>query len=282
MFDRPLRSVLPTVFLALAPTLLPTLAPAQSAAQIDQVYQALALDEMVEIMREEGLEYGDQIAADLFSGRATAEWTDRVEAIYDAEDMADDLRQGLAEQLQGVDVAPMIGFFESEPGRSFVKLEASARRALLDEAVEQAAQETAAAAMADRTPRFELVERFVETNQLIDTNVVGAMNANYAFYLGLMDGGAMGGDLSTDEILSNVWSQEAEIRQTTTEWIYGFLTMAYQPASDADLETYLAFSDSDAGTALNRAVFAAFDAVFVEISRDLGRAAAKQMTGEEI
>ena len=44
----------------------------------------------------------------------------------------------------------------------------------------------------------------------------------------------------------------------------------------------IAFSESDPGRALNRALFAAFDARFVEISRALGLAAARYMTTSEL
>ena len=70
---------------------------------------------------------------------------------------------------------------------------------------------------------------FIETNNLIETNVAGALNTNYAFYMGLMDGQAFGGALTEEQVLSDVWSQEAEIRSNTTEWLYAFLWMAYQP-----------------------------------------------------
>ena len=63
-----------------------------------------------------------------------------------------------------------------------VSLEVSARRALLDEAVDVASKEAAVAAKKANTERFQLVDTFVQTNDLIETNVVGAMNSNVAFY----------------------------------------------------------------------------------------------------
>jgi hypothetical protein len=52
--------------------------------------------------------------------------------------------------------------------------------------------------------------------------------------------------------------------------------------SDGDLEAYIAFSETDAGQALNAALFEAFDVVFTEASRALGEAVARHLTAEEI
>ena len=170
----------------------------------------------------------------------------------------------------------------AEPGESFVRLEASARRALLDDEVEQAANEAAAVAMVDQTDRFQQIERFVETNGIVESNVVGAMNANYAFFQGLLQGGAFDGEMTEDQILADVWSREPEIRANTTEWVYSFLLMAYEPMTDSDMEAYIAFSETEAGERLNRAIFDAFDGLFEDVSRDLGRGAARFVVSETL
>lgn len=253
-----------------------------TAAQVDVLFDALALSEIIAIMREEGIAYGHQIRDDMFPGQGGAEWAGAIEAIYDATRMEAEVRAALVRALDGRDVAPMIAFFEAEPGASFIRLEVSARRAMLDDAVEAASKEVAGLAMADATPRFALVQRIVEANDLIETNVVGAMNANFAFYLGMMDANAFGLQMGTDEMLASVWAQEDEIRASTTEWVYSFLLMAYQPLTEADLEAYIAFSETQAGRDMNRAMFAAFDGTFDTISRALGAAAARFMVGEEL
>ena len=163
-----------------------------------------------------------------------------------------------------------------------VGLEVSARRALLDDAVEEASEDAAAIAAADGDPRLDLVAEFVEVNNLVETNVAGSLNSNLAFYEGLVAGRAFGGALTEEQILTDVWSQEADIRENTTEWLYSFLFMAYAPLEDADLDAYIAFSQTEAGEQINRAMFESFDALFTGISRSLGRAAAAEMTTQEL
>ena len=95
-------------------------------------------------------------------------------------------------------------------------------------------------------------------------------------------GGAFGGAVSEAEILGDVWAQEPQIRQDTTEWLYAFLMLAYGPATEVEMQEYVAFSKSPAGRELNRALFAAYDEMLTEISRDLGASAARLMAGQEI
>lgn len=248
----------------------------------EQLFEALKLPEILNVMREEGIAYGAKIGDDLFPGAIDPDWSAQVELIYDTERMQAQSLAAFIAELSGADIAPMLAFFTTEPGLSFAALELSARRALLDDAVDAASKEVAAEAMVGNTPRYQLVARFVEANDLIETNVVGALNSNYAFYQGLMQGGAVQQGLTDDELLATVWDQEAEIRQTTTEWVISFLIMAYQPLSDEDIEAYIAFSETPVGKDLNRAVFDAFDGMFTDISRSLGVASASYMVGDTL
>lgn len=294
------RSVIPgfafasTVVLALtgAPaTWAQTVAPQVNAGpqsseiqqqNIDTLFELLMLRDTLEVMRTEGMSYGTAIGTDLFAGTPTPDWDAKVAAIYDLDSMIATVHEDFAASLDGADLEPIIAFFGSARGQMIVGLEVSARAALLDEAVEDASVEMANAALAEDAPRMGLVQDFVEVNNLIETNVAAALNSNLAFYDGLIAGQAFGGALSQDDILADVWAQEPDIRDTTTEWIQSFLFMAYQPLEDADLEAYIAFSHTEAGAVINRAMFESFERLFNGISRALGRAAAFEMTSQEL
>lgn len=251
-------------------------------AKVDALFDALGLPDMLQIMREEGVEYGQTIAADMFPGRTNGTWNAAVSQIYDPEMMYEEVRGAFGEALEGDDIDAMIAFYTSEPGETIIGLEVSARRALLDDAVEEASKDRAAIAIADETARYLKVKSFVEANDLIEANVVGALNSNYAFYMGLIDGGAMPPGVTPDSALQDVWAQEGEIRSNTTEWVYSFLLMAYQPLSDADMDAYIAFSESAAGEDVNDALFTAFNGMFDDISRSLGLAASRFMVSQEL
>ncbi|MEL7181882.1 MAG: hypothetical protein AAFN63_19010, partial [Pseudomonadota bacterium] len=186
------------------------------------------------------------------------------------------------EAIAGDDIDTMLDFFTTEPGIKIVGLEVSARRALLDEAVEEASKENAAIAKMDETPRFLMVQEYVEVNDLIEANVVGALNSSYAFYTGLIDGGAMPAGVTAESALQDVWSREPEVRNETTEWVYSFLMMAYQPLTDDELTAHIAFSKSEAGQDMGDALFVAFDGMFDDISRGLGLASSRFMISQEL
>ena len=248
----------------------------------DALYEALGLPKMLQIMRTEGIDYGETIASDMFPSAAGPRWDAMVSEIYDVEMMHEEVRAAFEEELEGDDIDAMLAFFTSEPGRTIVQLEVSAREALLDDAVDEASKEAAALAAADQTPRFDMVTAYVAANDLIETNVVGALNSNYAFYMGLLDGGAMPDGMTAELALQDVWEQEDDIRASTSEWLYSFLYMAYEPLSDDDLQAYIDFSKTDAGQDLNDALFTAFNGMFDDVSRALGLASSRMMTSQEL
>ncbi len=260
------------------------LSPAAFAAPDDTqaLFEALEMPQIIEVMRAEGVDYGGQIGADMFASQVNASWAAAVETIYDPTKMLERVQAAFDLSLEGDDVPAMIAFFNSEPGKTFASLEVSARRALLDDAVDEASKELAMIAAHDQTDRYKLITQFVQINDLIETNVVGALNSNYAFYKGLMEGGAFEDVMTEDQILSDVWDQETDIRANTSQWVYSFLLLAYDPVTDADIESYIAFSQSEAGKQLNDTLFVAFDQMFNDISYDLGREAARMMSGSEL
>jgi hypothetical protein len=179
-------------------------------------------------------------------------------------------------------VAKATEFFSSDLGQRILTLEIEARRALLDDVVEDAAELAWSELEAEEDGRAALLRDFAETNDLIESNVQGALNANLAFFRGMAEGGALGPEVAEDEMLANVWSQEDEVRSQTAEWLYPYLALAYEPLPDADLEAYTAFSASPEGQALNAALFAAYAVLFEDISFALGGAVAMQMQGQDI
>jgi len=257
-------------------------ASAQSVAPIDTLFRALGMPELIEIMREEGVQHGTGLEEEMFSSPGGVSWLGTVENIYDLDRMRDTVRQRMDTELAAADLAPMIAFFTSERGRQIVQLEVSSRRALLDADVEAASQEALAAMIAEDDPRLALLRDFSDAGELVENNVVGAMNSNFAFYTGLAGGGAVPGDLSEQDILADIWGQEDAIRDDTEEWLYSYLALAYRPLGDEDLRTYTAFFKTEPGADLNQAIFAAFDEMFVAVSLALGQAAAEYLAGQEL
>lgn len=250
------------------------------AEPIDELVEALQIDAMIEVMRFEGMAYGEELAEEMIPGGSNLAWRDLLEQIYDAEKMRTIVRQGFAEVIADSDPAPLIAFFSSDLGQKIITLELEARRAMIDDAVEEAARQAYLDIKGSEDPRLDQLRRFVEVNDLVETNVTGALNASFRFYSGLVDGGGL--QLAEGDILSDVWSQEEETREDTREWLFAYLLLAYEPLEDDELEAYIALSETTQGRALNRALFAGFNAMYNEISYALGLAASRQMQQQDL
>ena len=274
---------------AAGPVLVPATARAdaateQTAPRLATLLEHLAFDEVVAVMQAEGLDYARSLDADLLGDRGGAGWMRAAERIYDAGRM----RNAIVAELDALlpddaeAIAAMEAFFGSDRGQRIIALENGARRALLDADVDAAARAGAAALEAEGGPLLALIEAFIDANDLIEANVEGGMNANFAFYMGLRESGLPAFDLPEGDMLADVWSQEEVIRADTRAWLLAYLGLAYRPLPDADLQAYIDFSRSPEGRALNRALFGAFNAVFTRISHDLGRAAGQVLREQDI
>lgn len=272
--------------LGLAPPLAAETASDQplGATTVDQVGQVMQLDALFAVLREEGLAYGDSLQADMFPSGGGAEWRQAVSKIYDPAQLRGRFDAAMQTAL-GDDPAALseiTAFFGSDLGRRIVGLEIEARRAFLETAAEEAARVAADDAAAARDPKVALIRRMIEAADLLEMNVAGSMTGNLAFMTGMAGTGAYGRSMPPDQILSDVWAQEDQVRADTSTWLYAYLGLAYAPLSEAELETYVAFWESPAGKRLNAALFTAFDEVFRPVSLDLGRAAGRAMQGSDI
>jgi ketosteroid isomerase-like protein len=249
-------------------------------ARIDELSKALRLSDTVAIMRDEGLVYGRDLGLEMLPEGDSDGWRDVVSRIHDADKMQALVEAGFAAALEGQDVAPMLAFFASDRGQEIVGLELAARRAFMDDAVEEAAMDRVERLRDRGAPVLERIGVLIEDSDLVERNVTGALNTQLAFYQGLIDGGAF--EMSQDDVLADIWGQEETLRRESRDWLNAFLLMAYEPLAPEDLEAYAAFYRSPEGVALNAAVFAAFDRMYEELSYLLGRSIAQRMQGEKL
>lgn len=258
--------------------------PAPIVAEVEALVETMQIADIIEVLREEGVAYGAKLEADMFPDAGGQGWDATVALIYDTTRMQEALVAALTRELAASpdDIAEMQAFFGSELGERVLKLEVEARRTLLDEEAEEAARIAWEDLSEGGTARVDLLERFVAANDLVEANVMGALNANLAFYRGMQEGGAFGGEMTEEQMLTDVWGQEADVRQQTSDWLYPYLTLSYGPLTDDELLDYITFSESPEGQVLNAALFVAFDEVFTPISRALGVAVARQMQGQDI
>lgn len=249
---------------------------ADRTAQQARLFEALDVAGTVAVMREEGLQYGDQIAAEMLPEADAARWAAQVSDIYNVGHMQRLVENELAVQLEGQDLGPILGFFDTDLGHRIVALELDARRAFMDPAVDEAATERAAEARAEGLPIMAQIDGLIADSDLVARNVAGSLNSNLMFLRGLADGGAS--DLGDDDMIREVWAQAEQTRAETEAWLGAFLLTAYAPLDAAELESYAAFYRTPEGRALNRALFAAFNRMYDELSYLLGQSVAEHLT----
>ncbi len=260
-------------------TLLILAVPATAAEAVKRLANAMQMDEVVTILRDEGLANSADLAAEMLDGGGTSYFRSQVDQIYAADRMYEALSTSLEQTLSESQLEQAALFFESDVGQRIISLENSARRAYSDEAVEELARSNYEAI--DRSSSFFLlVDEYIRANDLVDQNVSGSLSADFSFFRGLADGQ----NVSTDDraLLSELLSQKELTEEETTIWLYSFLLLAYQPLNDAEMRENIAFSRTETGRALNAALFEGFDQLYDGISYDLGLAIAQALSASDL
>ena len=85
-------------------------ARAEVPQDIQELVQALAIPEIIQVMRQEGLDFGDELAEDMFPGRGGDKWHALLDSIYDADRMREITVAGFAEALEGADTEDLTAF----------------------------------------------------------------------------------------------------------------------------------------------------------------------------
>lgn len=259
--------------------------PASAAeARLEDLEQALLLPELMAAVQDEGRAYGQDLEDQFLAGNGGSSWHAEVARIYDPARLLPIVDGVLRQELAGrpADIGALVGFFRSDLGRRIVTLELSARRALQEDAIEEAAHATLDRMEANNDSRLRLLRDYVAQNDLVELNVVSALNANVAFLRALSLASAAGDRMPQVEILAQVRAQVEDVRRETDLWMMTFASLAYAPLSDDELRSYADFSRSKAGIALNNALFTAFDTVFSQVSGELGQAVGRWIAGTNL
>lgn len=266
-------------FLAVAATVMVLVAPAWADTDLERLSRAMKLEEVAEILRAEGLRYGASIDRDMLAGQGGAHFETVISGIYTEERIYRAVRTGLGAHMSPEQLRASVMFFESDLGQKVIGLENSARRAFSDPEIEEAAAQRYAETNSD--DRFlQQLTAYIEVNDLIEQNVDGALTADYSFFLGMSEGQGEGRD--DEGMLATILEGRDDIRADTSDWLFGFLMLAYSPLSEAEMDENITFSQSDAGVALNAALFQGFDALYNGISYDLGVAVARAMQATDL
>ncbi|SDG04445.1 DUF2059 domain-containing protein [Sulfitobacter delicatus] len=264
----------------IAPLLWLLALPAWADARMTVLVDLMELREAAAILRDEGQIHAGTLNQDMLGGQGGPGWQMQVDTIYDSERMVEMVRQAMEERLESADLEAAIGFYSSDLGGRVIELENAARAAISDAEVEDAARARFAEIEGSDDPRLAQITRLVDAADMIDRNVTTALNSNFQFLRGLLDGGALSD--SEEDLLADVGTDVDAVTEDTTAWVYAYMLLAYHPLEEAELARYADFAETEAGRALNQALFDGFGRAYEDISYALGRAVALNMTAEEL
>jgi len=267
------------VVLLLVASLVLTGAPVRAAdPRIARLYALMQVSETIQIQQEEGMRNAQASAPELFDGALPEGWAQAVARAYERERMEEIVRTALAQGLEGVDLTPLLDFYASPLGRKMVALEQSGRRVFLDPDVEEEARRMWRDAP-EAAPHAQAIRTYMQVNDLVERNVIAAMNADFTFLRAYFEGDS---EINEALILSDVWSEEENIRADSAEWLFAYLAMAYGPLTPEEMQASLALWHTPEGRALNNALLDGFSAMVVAISRDLGHSAGQILAGQDL
>lgn len=251
--------------------------------QAGRIGEVLRLPELLQVMAEEAV--ADAVppgGGDPADGRQGA-WLDSIARIYAPDRLMGMVETELARALARRDpqlIESALPFYESPAGRRLIALELSARRALLDADLAQAADDALHRAEVQRLPRLDRIDHLMEVTDIVEMNVVGGLNGYLEASRGFA--AATGRADMLPGLTDEAWRQEETMRLDTCHWMRGLLLLAYAPLDDDDLEELIAFAQTPGAMALSASLHDAFQVVFQRVAFETGMVSGARFAGERL
>ena len=241
----------------------------------EKLVDVLKTPRLLEQLALEAERSAEDINRDFLNGDGGPVYADTVARLNDPERVLPKIGATLAANMTPVQMEQVIAFYASPLGQNIIQLELSARATIFDPSVDAAVRSHVAG---EGVP--DLVADMIVQGDLIERNVTDALRVLQKFYRGRVAGGAT--DIAAGEVDAFVEQSRDSIRFETQLWLEAFMTLAYSPLSDEDLQTYADFWRTQAGQAFDRALFEAYALVFEENSFALGQMVGRLGASDEI
>ncbi|NPD15823.1 DUF2059 domain-containing protein [Xinfangfangia sp. D13-10-4-6] len=254
------------------------------AATVDDLKASLGIPALFKVLAREGQDYGASLDDGMLGGRGGAGWRQTVMRIYEPSRLEARFSQVFQEAIgnqPGV-IAEANAFFNTPLGQRVVTRERETRETLLDPDAKEAAEVEAGKLRDARSPRLRQIRRLIEAADLIEGNVASGLTGAAAFNEALSATLPEAQRLPEIDRMAQIWRQEGEIRASTGLWLLSFMTLAYAPLTDEELQAWVDFSASDSGRALNQALFTAYSETFREVMAELGHEVGLAALGKQI
>lgn len=242
--------------------------PLRAETQVDRLVNAMGIPDLIASFAEDGMASAAELDDTFLGGQGGDVFAETVRRLHDPARMEAELRAAMAAALDPRVAEQALVFFESEQGARIVALEVEARRAMVDDTVEEAAK--AAADKAD-----DAVLRLVSVRDLVEGNTDISMAAQAAFFDGLA---FASGTADTPDIEA----RRGAIAEDTRRWVTGYYMLVASALPSGEMDIYVAFWETDVGQAVDKAMYAAFEASYVTLSYALGQAVGRLMPQNDL
>ena len=250
------------------------------ADDISDLYDALQMDRVNEIIRVEGIRDAQGTGEAYLSANSVERFVDQAKSVYQLDSMEKDFKRLLTENLSTSDASEILLFYRRPIGKIASELEVSARVAISETEIEEMAKTKLEEAKALKNTRLDEIESVIKTLELVEQNLIGAYAAQFAFMYELSKLGVI--ELSRQEMIDIITNDEEKLKGEIFEWLMAFSHMAYAPMSDEQFSVYNDFSKSDLGIALNKALFSVYNEMAKDQSQSLANILGEFMKSEDL
>ena len=250
------------------------------ADAISDLYDALQMDRVNEIIRVEGIRDAQGTGEAYLSANSVQRFVDQAKSVYQLDIMEKDFKRLLTENLSTSDANEILLFYRRPIGKIASELEVSARVAISETEIEEMAKTKLREATALKNTRLDEIESVIKTLELVEQNLIGAYAAQFAFMYELSKLGVL--ELSRQEMIDIITNDEEKLKGEILEWLMAFSHMAYAPMSDEEFSVYNDFSKSDLGIALNKALFSVYNEMAKDQSQSLANILGEFMKSEDL
>ena len=249
----------------------------------DRMWRTLDLAALMPILQEEAVTEAARMEGEGLIAGGGLPWARVVARIHDTPRMEALFRAGVRDAAARMDpqlVDRALAFHGSGLGQRVIRLEGSARRALLEDGVEDQARADFARALRNGDPRAEQIVQLIDGADLIAPNVAGGLNAAIAFPAAMPRGRVRHGPGSAAAD-GHAWAQRDQRSRPGDDLAAGFSDAGLWPAERRRTGRLRPARRIGRGQALSQLLFAGFDRVFGQTSYDIGMAAALRGQGQQ-
>lgn len=273
MYTQPF-GVLPRVCLMIMAAAL-WLSPVQAdesagAVKLKKALELVELRQAFKDMPEQLISGLDQLPAESMADVRRAELLELAKRLFGADALLDDVRGRMTGEVTPAQLDAVIGFYSSPLGRKLVAMEVAASGS-----DSQARIETEGASLyaeiekndPDRVAAFDRIESAIRMEDMMSSMI---MNMSYAMISGMAGTSMLPQELTDEQIAALVNQQMEATRGLVAQFLNNFFAYTYRDASNADLEGYAAFTETESGRAFNTVLVRAMIDAMVQRSRAFG------------